>query len=144
MEYSEFLEQKKHSNIDYGIIPNFISNSMFDFQKYIAEYIIKKGRGACFLDTGLGKTIIELCVAANYVKNTNKPVVIITPLAVARQHLLEAEKFGIEDVEHIKDGNYTKKILLINYERLHYLNPNDFDCYAIFGSNHHHCHCFYR
>lgn len=128
MNYMEFLEQKKHSSIDCGIRPVSSIDSMFDFQRYIAEYIIKKGRGACFLDTGLGKTIIELCVADNYVRHTNKPVPIITPLAVAGQHLLEAEKFGINDVEHIKNGSYTKKILLINYERLHYLNPNDFDC----------------
>jgi superfamily II DNA or RNA helicase len=81
-----------------------------------------------FLDTGTGKTIIELTTAVNYVRHTNKPVLIITPLAVADQHLKEAEKFGIDDVEHTKNGKFTKKIILINYERLHYLDPNDFDC----------------
>jgi hypothetical protein len=101
---------------------------MFDFQKYVTERTILKGRYANFLDTGTGKTLIELTVAHNYVKATNKPVLIITPLAVADQHLRESEKFGIPDVEHTRDGKYTKKIILINYERLHYLNPNDFDC----------------
>jgi hypothetical protein len=127
-EYQEFLNSKKHTTIDYGIKPSFLPDSMFDFQKYVAEIMIKKGRYAGFLDTGTGKTIIELTTAFNYVKATNKPVLIITPLAVADQHLKEAEKFGIPDVEHTRDGKYTKKIILINYERLHYLDPSDFDC----------------
>lgn len=128
MDYKEFLETKKHNSIDFGITTDFIHNDMFDFQKHVAEYAIKKGRCAIFLDTGLGKTIIELTIASNYVKHTNKPALIITPLAVSYQFLKEAEKFNIEDIEHTKDGKYSKKIILINYERLHYLDPSDFDC----------------
>jgi len=128
MNYLEFIENKKHSSINYGINVNYMADSMFDFQKYIAEYAIKKGRCAIFLDTGLGKTIIELVIAKNFVTETNKPALIITPLAVAKQFISEAEKFGIEDIEHTKTGKYSKKIILINYERLHYLEPSDFDC----------------
>lgn len=128
--YEQFLERKKHSVINYGIKPKFLPDQLFDFQKHVSEKLILKGRGAGFLDTGLGKTIIELTVATNYVQHTNKPVLIITPLAVADQHLKEAEKFGINDVYHTKDGNWHNKgkIILINYERLHYLNSADFDC----------------
>lgn len=128
MDYQKFLEKKRHSTNNFGIEPMFLPDKMFDFQKYISEYAIKKGRAAVFLDTGLGKTIIELTVAVNYIRHTKKPALIITPLAVADQHLKEAEKFGIEDVEHTKDGKFNKYIILINYERLHYLNANDFDC----------------
>lgn len=128
MDYNEFLTTKRHSEIDYGINPTFIPDKMFDFQKYVAEYVIKKGRCACFLDTGTGKTIIELTVASNYVKHTNKPVLILTPLAVADQHVREADKFGIDNVEHTRDGKFKHKIVLCNYERLHKLDPNDFDC----------------
>lgn len=128
MNYQEFLQSKRHTNIDYGIKPTFIPDAMFDYQKYVAEISIKKGRYANFLDTGLGKTIIELTIAHNYVLATNKPVLIITPLAVAEQHLREAEKFGIPDVEHTKDGKFSKKIILINYERLDKLSSEDFDC----------------
>lgn len=128
MDYKEFLQQKKHTSINIGIDCKYLPDSMFDFQKYISEYAIKKGRCAVFLDTGLGKTIIELTVAVNFINETNKPVLIITPLAVASQFLKEAEKFGIDDIEHTKDGKYSKKIILVNYERLHYLNATDFDC----------------
>lgn len=128
MEYTEFLEKKKHSTINYGFEPQYFNPFLFDFQKHIVEYAVRKGRCAIFLDTGLGKTLIELTIAYNYVNKTNKPVLIVTPLAVANQFIIEAEKFGIADVEHTKNGKYSKKIILINYERLHYVKPDDFDC----------------
>jgi hypothetical protein len=86
MDYLSFIEKKRHSSINYGIDPVYMVDGMFDFQKHVAEYAIKKGRCAMFLDTGLGKTIIELVIAKNYIQSTNKPVLIITPLAVAFQY----------------------------------------------------------
>ena len=114
--------------MNFGIDVNYMPDSMFDFQKYVTEYAVKKGRCAIFLDTGLGKTIIELTIAVNYLRHTNKPVLIITPLAVAFQFLKEAEKFGIDDVEYSKNGKYKSKIVICNYERLEHFNCNDFDC----------------
>jgi SNF2 family DNA or RNA helicase len=127
-DYHKFLESKKHSSIDYGIEPNFIPDQMFDYQKHVAEYAIKKGRCAVFLDTGLGKTIIQLTIASNYVRHTNKPVLIITPLAVAFQFIKEAEKFGIDDISYSKDGTIKTKIIVCNYERIEKFNSSDFDC----------------
>ena len=128
MNYEEFIETKKHTSLDYGINPIWLPDKMFDFQKYITKLTLIKGRYADFMDTGTGKTIIELTIAYNHVLTSNKRSLIITPLAVADQHLREAEKFSIDEVEHTIDGKYTKKIILINYERLHYINPDDFDC----------------
>ena len=128
MTYQEFIDKKKHSTINHGIEPNFMPDGLFDYQKYVSEYAIKKGRCAVFLDTGLGKTIIELTVAQNYVNSTGKPALIITPLAVAFQFIKEAEKFGIEDIEYCKDGKHKTKIVVCNYERLEHFNHEDFDC----------------
>jgi hypothetical protein len=128
MNYEDFIKQKKHSTIDFGIKTTYIPDKMFDFQKYVTEYAVKKGRCAVFLDTGLGKTIIELTVAVNYIRHSNKPVLIITPLAVAFQFIKEAEKFGIDDIMYSKDGKFTTKIVVCNYERLDKFNPADFDC----------------
>lgn len=127
-DYLKFLESKRHSAIDFGIEPLWVPDKMFDFQRHVAELSIRSGRFANFLDTGLGKTLIELVIAGNYVRATNKPVLIVTPLAVAFQFLKDAEKFGIGDIEYSKEGRYTKKIVICNYERLHYFNPDDFDC----------------
>jgi ERCC4-related helicase len=127
-DYLDFLESKKHSTVDFGIQPTYLPDAMFDFQKYVTEYAIKKGRCAVFLDTGLGKTIIELAVAKNYLLHTNKPVLIIAPLAVAFQFIKEAEKFGIDDIMYSKNGSYNTKIVVCNYERLEHFNASDFDC----------------
>lgn len=128
MEYEKFLELKRHTNINYGIKQNHVIDQMFDYQKYVTEYAINKGRCAIFLDTGLGKTLIELSVAQNYINHTNKRTLIITPLAVAFQFIQEAEKFGIADIEYSKDGKYKSKIVVCNYERLHYFDSKDFEC----------------
>lgn len=127
-EYEKFIESKRHATSDHGIKVNYLPDSLFDFQAHVAEYSIKKGRCADFLDTGLGKTLVELVIATNYVRHTNKPALIITPLAVAFQFIKEAEKFGIDDIQYSKDGKYTSKIVVCNYERLDKFNANEFDC----------------
>ena len=127
MEYIEFLQKKKHSIGEFGFEPTYIPDIAFDFQKHIIEKAVKKGRMVVFADTGLGKTLIQLSIANNIVLKTNKKVLILTPLAVAFQFILEAEKLGISDIEYSKDGKHTKKIVICNYERLHYFNSNDFE-----------------
>ncbi len=126
-EYLEFLEKKRHSIGEFGFKANYIPEIAFDFQKAIIEKSIQKGRIAIFADTGLGKTLIQLSIAKNIIQHTNKKVLILTPLAVAFQFILEAEKLGIDDIEYSKDGKHTKKIVICNYERLHYFNENDFE-----------------
>ncbi len=126
MEYKEFIENKKHSIGNSGFECNYIPSIAFDFQQHIIERAVKKGRIAIYADTGLGKTLIQLSIAKNIIQHTNKKVLILTPLAVAFQFLLEAEKLGIDDIEYSKDGKHIKKIVLCNYERLHYFNSEDF------------------
>lgn len=125
-DYLEFLEKKRHSIGEFGFSANYIPDMAFDFQKYIIEKSVKKGRIAVFADTGLGKTLIQLSIAKNIIQETNKNVLILTPLAVAFQFVLEAEKLGIDDVEYSKDGKFKKKIVICNYERLHYFDSKDF------------------
>jgi len=127
MNYTEFLENKRHSIGNFGFEPNYFPDMAFDFQKHIIEKAVLKGRMAVFADTGLGKTLIQLSIAKNIVNHTNKKVLILTPLAVAFQFILEAEKLGIDDIEYSKDGKHTKKIVICNYERLHYFDSKDFE-----------------
>lgn len=126
MNYEEFINSKKHSLGEFGFSPNYFPEIAFDFQKFIIEKSIKKGRIAVFADTGLGKTLIQLSIAKNVINHTNKRVLILTPLAVAFQFIIEAEKLCIDDIEYSKNGSFTKKIVICNYERLHYFNENDF------------------
>jgi superfamily II DNA or RNA helicase len=126
MNYAEFLEHKRHSIGNSGFEPNYIPAMAFDFQREIIERAVRKGRIAVFADTGLGKTLIQLSIAKNIIQHTNKKVLILTPLAVAFQFIIEAEKLGIDDIEYSKDGKHTKKIVICNYERLHYFKEADF------------------
>ncbi len=126
MDYNKFIESKKHSVGEFGFEPNYIPEMAFDFQSYVIDKAMKRGRNANFLDTGLGKTLIQIALANNIIRHTNKKVLILTPLAVAFQFIVEAEKMGIDDIEYSKDGSFTKNIVVCNYERLHYFNSSDF------------------
>lgn len=126
MEYKDFIEKKKHSIGNFGFNAVWFPEMAFDFQKYIIEKSVQKGRIGVFADTGLGKTLIQLSIAQNVVLHTNKKVLILTPLAVAFQFILEAEKIGVDSIEYSKDGKHSKKIVICNYERLHYFDTNDF------------------
>jgi len=54
-------------------------------------------------------------------------VLILTPLAVAFQTVLEGVKIGV-DVIHRREGlKNGDRIVVTNYERLHYFKPDDFD-----------------
>ena len=126
-DYEKFIKSKKHLLGDFGFEANYIPDIAFDFQKEIIQKAVRKGRIGVFADTGLGKTLIQLSIAQNVVQHTNRKVLILTPLAVAFQFILEAEKIGIDDIEYSKDGKHTKKIVICNYERLHYFDSNDFE-----------------
>ena len=126
MKYTDFLNSKRHLLGDFGFEPNYIPDMAFDFQKEIIKKACTKGRMAVFADTGLGKTLIQISLAQNVVNHTKGKVLILTPLAVAFQFILEAEKMGITDVEYSRDGTHNKSIVICNYERLHYFSSEDF------------------
>lgn len=128
MEYNDFIKSKTHTTNSFGFEPLWLPDEVFDFQKYIIDKSIRKGRIGAFADTGLGKTRIALSFAYNVVLKTNRKVLILTPLAVAFQFIDEAAKIGIDDIEYSKDGIHTKKIVICNYERLHYFECSDFEC----------------
>ena len=78
-----------------------------------------------FEDCGLGKTLQELVFAENCVRQTNRPALILTPLAVAAQTAREADKFGI-DAKVSRNGKPAANITVTNYESLHRFDESDF------------------
>ena len=126
-DYAKFLNGKSQIGTDSGFKPIWTPDFLYDFQHNLVEWSLRKGRAALFEDCGLGKTPQQLVWAENVVRKTNKPVLVLTPLAVSGQTHREAEKFGI-DSEVSRDGKFTgKRVIITNYERLHYFNPSDFD-----------------
>ena len=126
MNYSDFIDSKSHTDFNSGFEPIFMPDFLFDFQEYLVEWGIKKGRGAIFSDCGTGKTPMQLVWAENIVRKTNGKVLIATPLSVGHQTIEEAEKFGIEAKRSI-DGKAFKGITITNYERLHLFDWKDYD-----------------
>jgi len=123
--YKQFLSTKCQEGNGCGFDPIWLPDWLYDFQRLLVEWSIRMGRSAIFADCGLGKTPMQLAWAENVVMKTNKPVLILTPLAVSHQTIREAEKFDVE-AERSVDGWVAPNITITNYERLHYFKPEDF------------------
>lgn len=126
-DYATFLESKAQLSGSFGFEPVWMPDFLFDFQAFLCEWSIRLGRGAVFADCGLGKSPMELVWAENVVRHTNKPVLLLTPIAVGYQMEREAEKFGVE-AKRCPDGKVMAgaRVVIGNYERLHLFTSSDF------------------
>lgn len=125
MNYEDFLRRKESHGSKQGFAPLFMPDYLFDFQRALVDWAVQLGRAAIFADCGMGKTPMQLVWAENVVRKTNRPVLILTPLAVSGQTLEEAEKFGIEayraDIRQMPTA-----IQVTNYEKLHYFDATNY------------------
>lgn len=123
MKYVEFLKQKTIMDVPTGLktIPP-LNDQLFDFQKDITGWALKRGRAAIFADCGMGKTPMQL----EWAKQIGDDVLILAPLSVANQTVREGKKFGVE-VNYCRDKKDVKKgITITNYEMLEHFDPSVF------------------
>ena len=120
MDYKSFIDSKKVNPIISGfdVDAESLNSNLFDFQRVIVKWALKRGRAAIFADTGLGKTLMQTSWAYEVYRHTGGNVIIFAPLCVAQQTVNEGKKFGIEinycrDDSGVKDG-----INISNYEML--------------------------
>lgn len=99
---------------------------LFDFQTSLLQWALRLGRAAIFADCGLGKTPIQLIWAENVVRATNKPVLVLTPLAVGAQTLREAHKFGVDADRWNAGATIDPRVWVVNYEKLHKVDVSPF------------------
>lgn len=127
MTYADFLRAKSQCTGGHGFEPLWMPEFLFDFQRSLVEWALRKGRAAIFADCGLGKTPMQLVWAENVVRQTGKPVLIATPIAVGIQTIREAEKFGIEAIRTrgVWVGDRAC-VWVTNYEQLHHYDPSHF------------------
>jgi len=121
--YQEFLQRKvKRIELSgFDVEEKTLNQKLFDFQRYIVKRALKQGRFAIFADCGLGKTLMQLEWAYQVAKQTNKPVLILCPLAVKGQTIQEAVKFNVDmtnivvenydQIENINASNYSGVVL---------------------------------
>ncbi len=126
MSYAAFLERKSQAADMGGFTPTVMPSWLFDFQASLVEWAVRKGRAALFTDCGSGKSPMQLVWAQNVIERTNKPVLILTPLAVGAQTKREAEKFSIQATRSTGVVPTSAQVVITNYEQLHHFTPSDF------------------
>lgn len=125
-DYDTFISTKIRRKMPHGFVPLPIKAPLFDWQKYVVEWAVRQGRAALFEDCGLGKTLQQLEWARQVYSHTGKPVLILTPLAVARQTEREADRFGYPASVAPSGDEVTQPIAITNYEKLEHFDPAQF------------------
>ncbi len=125
VSYRDFLEKKSQAGAMDGFTPRELPSFLFDFQASLVEWALRKARAGIFADCGLGKGPMELVWADQVMRQTNRPAILVAPLAVSHQVVREAEKFGIP-ARRSSDGRvYRDAVTVTNYERLSLFDPSD-------------------
>ena len=126
-KYAEFLRRKAHIAPMTGIEnPPVCNVALFPFQRDIVRWALRRGRAAIFAGTGLGKTLMALEWARIVAEHTGKPVLILTPLAVAAQFEREGSKFGIVASHVRQQSEGAGDVIVTNYEKLAHFDVSAF------------------
>lgn len=131
-DYTDFLRTKELRADKDGLdtVPP-VDGRLFPFQRHCVEFALRRGRAGIFLDTGLGKTLIQLEWAKHAAEASNGKALILTPLAVARQIEREGQQFGypvqvVRDQSQVRDG-----ISVCNYDRIGKLDCDAFGAVSL-------------
>lgn len=118
--YQDFLIKKRVEDTGSGfnLDRKKLNPIMFEFQKDICLWSLRKGRTLVGADCGLGKGLIELEWLKQVHLRTDKPVIMFAPPGVKTQFKYEAEKFGYEVWIVAEDNEIRNGINITNYERL--------------------------
>ena len=129
MTYEQFLQSKRKSAIISGFHVELtaLNYRLFEFQKFIVQRALLAGKYAIFADCGLGKTLMQLEWARLVNLHTEKPVLILAPLAVSGQTIQEGAKFGYDVVKIGEKMTASKSgIYITNYEQIGNINTDDY------------------
>lgn len=131
-DYEEFLRGKEFADASSGfdIELKELNENLFDWQKVLVRWALRRGRAALFEDCGLGKTIQQLEWARHVSLREKAPVLIFAPLAVSEQTRQEGAKFGIGVTVCRDQDDVVEGINITNYEKFHKFDPSAF-CGAV-------------
>lgn len=132
MEYSDFLKSKakKHQPQGFQIALESLNPESFgdkhQFQPHIIQWSCNLGRAALFAKYGTGKTRMQLEWASQVALHTGGRVLILAPLAVAKQTVTEAAKFGIDAQGCDRQEDVEGAIVVTNYDKLKNFDTSQF------------------
>ena len=125
-KYRAFIAARAGNTFKTGFAPRPLNSAVKVHQSAVLDFALNAGKSAAFLDTGLGKSLIELEFARQCADETGKPSLILTPLAVAGQMVREGQKFGIDARQIREQSEVGAGVMVANYERLAKLDPAAF------------------
>lgn len=126
IEYRKFISGRASIDKKQGFKPDSLNAALKHHQRAVVDFALDRSKSAAFLDTGLGKSLIELEFAKQCSQYTGKPSLILTPLAVAGQMVREANKFGIDARQIREQSEVGCGVMVANYERLGKLDSGSF------------------
>ena len=128
MNYEEFLNNKRFvlESSGFDIDTSELNSKLFQYEKDVVRWALKKGKACIFSDCGTGKTAMQLEWAQKVHEHTNGMILILAPLAVAEQTKREGEKFGIDVKVCEKQDDCVNGINITNYEKLDRFVANKF------------------
>lgn len=123
--YEEFIRSKRATMPPTGftVDRDTLHPSLFDFQRDIVRWALRRGRAAIFAGTGLGKTRMQLEWAMNVHRFTGGDVLILAPLAVSAQTVREGAAMGYDVTICRSQNDVRPGINITNYEMLHHFEP---------------------
>lgn len=130
LSYEAFLKAKTHLPDREGldVSASKMSGMLFPFQRDVVRWALSQGRAGIYAECGLGKGFMALEWARHVVEKEGKSVIVLAPLAVARQFLREAAKFG-EPAVYAKSQSEvpaSPSVVVTNYERLEAFDAKSF------------------
>jgi hypothetical protein len=126
-EYLRLIAAKVAAFEPHGFDPGALNPALKPHQMHATDFALRAGSAALFLDTGLGKTLCALEWGSKVVEQTNRPVLMLAPLAVSAQHEREAAKFGLEATAIREPEQVTRsQVYITNYDRLGKFDPTVF------------------
>lgn len=127
MSYGDFIARKLSTVPPTGLDQFAVPMSLFPHQQTLVSWALRRGRAAIFADTGLGKSRMQIAWADAVRRHTQRPVLILAPLAVAAQTVAEAAELGVEAVQCREQADAAGAgIAVTNYDRLHKFDPQAF------------------
>jgi superfamily II DNA or RNA helicase len=132
MIYEDFISSKSLAVPPTGMekVPR-ISSKLFPFQRDLVKLSLRRGRSAIFADTGLGKGWMALEWLRHVAKHTDRPVLLLAPLAVSHQFAREADKFGVPARVVARQSDVGPGINITNYHKLDHFDADTFGGVAL-------------
>lgn len=125
--YHKFLENKRINIPSAGFNVDNLNPKLFDFQRDIVQWALRKGKASVFADCGLGKTPMQLVWSQHVAERTNKPVINFAPLAVSKQTQRDGQqKFDVGVMICREQSDVRPGVNITNYEMLENFDPREF------------------